>query len=191
MATEAITETLQDVEKVIVSIARRFARTYGGELDLLVADALYYFIEAYEKYDGVTGTFEGWCDYYITKRLLMDRRRQLRRNRIVYINSLDALLEAECQGQESREGSVSQCLAVGERYFSLDEFRRELTEDAGLLVDSVFDTPRPVTKEVKRRGGWSPMNIRAALRRYVTENVGWTRRRAQSAFKEVSEALKP
>jgi hypothetical protein len=174
MATIPMEDTYQDVEKLILRVARSFVRRYGGDLEITIADAMYHFVQAYESFDG-RGNFEGWCGYVIHKGLLDSLKKELKRKANVSMCYLEDL---------AYDPSSTPA------YFDVDDFIEGLPPDGEELVVMVFETPKPVRRKVKRLGGWEPRNIRKAIKSYVTGPiVGWSRRRTALAFKKVAEAL--
>lgn len=96
---------------------------------------------------------------------------------------------------------VARYEAVETPYFAVDDFVGGLEEDAAAVVSLVFETPRDLVRLMRQQGGNRGVFYRnrgvtgggheasVCLRKYLRDNKGWPRRRIDSAFHEIREAL--
>ena len=188
----AMTVTFEDVANRVIAAATKFVEEYGGDLDEAVADAMYHYIEAFDSYKefGGTSSFGGWVSYLVYHRLLDTHKKKMRRLKLAPTVPLQE--EEEWREGDDEVVNEPEGLAVDDKPFNLNLFLMGLSNDAASVVQMVFDTPKVLEKDIRKRpGGANPYNIRIALRVYLRRVVEWSKERVQSVFSEIQEALTP
>lgn len=156
------------VEKFVHKLVWGFRRKYGLDLDDLVSEAHYGYVQACETYDGRT-EFITWVGEKVKRRLQTYVRKVFSERKRPEID-----LETVPQPATSRD-------------FDLDGLLEKLTPDGREWVMLVLDAPVPVLMTVAELGE-TPANYRYAVRTWL-KDCGWAVARVTEAFTEVKEAL--
>jgi RNA polymerase sigma factor (sigma-70 family) len=166
---DALTETFEDVKKLIHQACHSFQKKYGGNYEDLFSQAQEVFLEAYDRFDSTKGmTFSTYIRQVIWWRLQDEQRHQAQRNTKLPRDSSDV---TDCQK------------VVSSPVFDLGDF----CEITGMSPDAMKVVRLVVTrKEV-------PGMIRSgkkALRNILTKEFKWSEGRIKVSFKEITTALK-
>lgn len=164
------------VDDLLWKLVFKFVRKHGGDRDEVRQNAEYQFVQAIHKYEPRRGPIENWIKFFVYRELQSDDRTERRRAHLLP-RSKDVVLE-DLPGDEL---SLS----------PLEDLLCRLGEDAATIVRLVFETPKQVEEDIKRRDetkGVSPTNIRTALRSYL-RGVGWAASRISESFGEIRAAL--
>lgn len=161
---DALTETYHDTEKLIQHTVHRFVESHGGKYDDLIELSGPLFMKAYHTYEMDRGAFPARLRFILWHGLLDAKRIASKRNGKVVFKDL----------QEEDY--------TAPRSFNLLEFMDELSEDARLVVQAVFETP------------WEfdpcPTQIRMMIREFLSQPaIGWDRERISKSFLEIRSAL--
>lgn len=160
-----LADTYEESEEQIHATVRRFVRrhgTSGGSFEDLLADAQYWFMEAYGRWDPEgRRTWTQELHYWLWFGMIDDARARLRMN----------------YGISNEPHAPPPGLA--------DDYA--LGYDADYVVALVLDPPLDLGQAVQAKGGQS-RNWRSSLRAYLRQQ-GWSSDRVNAAFKEIQEAL--
>lgn len=160
---DAINETFRDTERLVYHTIHRFIRTYGGEFEDLMELVGPTFMRAYDGYDRHKSKFSARLSFLLWKEFLEQRRKSYRKkNQLVVYGELDP--------------EAYQAPTQFDRFTFLDS----LSEDARLVVLTVFDTPWQFEPE--------PKTIRFILCEYL-KGLSWNRQRITESFQEIRLAL--
>lgn len=176
--TVAITETYEDVERLICKTVWDFIRRYGGDFDELLSEANIGFLKAYDAFDSTKGQFSTLLVVTIWRRLchtfeIKDRERH--RGGV----SLDS---------ETKNGPLSTTIAAKQpRRFSLDEFTEGFADDAKYVLNMILNAPSDFEMIVNSKGG-EARNWRSSLKSHLYD-IGWTATRIAETFQDIAAAL--
>ncbi len=163
----AAEETYLEVENLIRKQVWGLVKTYGGDFDELMAEASYLFIAAYNDWPGDI-PFTTWCGNWIRWALIDQLRVRISHQRH-YTHVDDELIVKKTSDWRPAD------------------FIEELSEDASLVVQLVFETPAEIASVIACKGG-QPRNYRSTIRSYLC-SIGWTTRRITETFAEIGKAL--
>jgi hypothetical protein len=167
----AIGYTHRDVEGILLTVCAKFK---GGKLkwDELVSAANLGFLKGYNSYDaGMGADFETWVWIKALHEIQNEFRKLAR-----LPETIDPL-----------DFDVPKEIAA----FEFNEWKETLSEDGRVAVNLLFgDYPKSMKKLLKFYGGETPDNIRNALRVYLTDNLGWGKKRTAECFQEIRTKLK-
>ena len=174
LAMIAVSETYLDVEKLIFHTVHRFVKAYGGDFDEYRSDANLAYMDAYQTYHRSKGTFEAWVRFKVWKRLLEVLRTKIGRNN--RLPRVEADLEAMPVHAEPNP-------------FWLSDFLAELSDDARAVVELILDSPQSIEQSIRKRGGDTPHNIKAAVKEFL-KDVGWAAGQVTDSFLEIGRIIR-
>lgn len=171
---EILEETYKDVQKLIFATAWDFWNIYGGSIDDLIGQANLIFIEALDDYDSSRGTkLTTWVAFRIKKGMLDYRRNQ---NRNKYKPTYFSIVERPLK-----------IYPLSDKEFSVMELLDELGQDAHIVLQLFFDTPREIMVDIRnshQRIDYVQAAVRNRLRNRLRQ-MGWTMKRIRKAFDEI------
>lgn len=178
---DALTETYEDVRKLIYKTVADFVRRYNGsripELTYheLAAIANELYVDAYDSYRAERGPFPQWVRFYIYKNLTERLRNNLRRQNQVSIGRLTDEMEAVITSRPE---------------FQLAPLLERLSWDGRIVVLLVFEVPISLRCALleQEQEEETPKQIRQALRECLRD-FGWTPQRIARSFREIKKAL--
>lgn len=180
-AVSPISDTYEDVEKLIWHTCHRFARRYGGDVEEMVGETHIVYMKAYESWRPNSGTkFSGYLTVCIWRRLIGFRNHRLRRKPIQAV-SLDA---------PQPNGRTMAMQVADHRRPTTNVIRdliNDLSEDAAAVVQLVVDAPCDVAAIAEGKGG-TPRNWSSTVRHHL-RRLGWTPNRITETFEEIAGAL--
>ncbi len=175
LGQDALTETYQDVEKLICKTVWEFIESYGGDFQELQAEANFTFVKSYQSHQPSRSKFPTWLRNNIWYTLLNFKKGfmyPIRHNKkIEYV----PFIHPESSFHEKDENWLT-------------DLMDELGNDAIEIVNLFLDIPESVQEAAMDAGG-SGDKIRSNMRRYAKENLGWTARRVRETFSEIKEAV--
>lgn len=171
---DILTETYRDMQMLVAGAAWDFWRTYGGDIDDLMAQANLIFVDAFDTYDPGRSKLTTWLTFKIRKGLLRyminENRQELRRVQID-----DVFIETH---------------PASNKDFSVMEMLDEMEQDAHIVLQLFLETPRDIMVSIlngNRRTDHAQAHMRRRLKNRLRQ-MGWTMRRIKEAFEEIREA---
>lgn len=172
------TETYLDMAIQIKGMVHSFRKKYRIDEDEAYSAARLGFVLAYNTYDPEkVESFDKWVSTKVWSVLFASLRRQYRDSR--------RPLETTGDDPMSYLDSFPDDEPPG---FNLQDFLHELTDDAKHVVVMVFNPPKKVQKTVKAFGEDNEINLRMAVKQFLTD-AKWSANRIRKAFREVRNAL--
>lgn len=164
-----------DMKGLVEQTATRWWRRHGGHLPDVLADAVWYFYQAMEKYNRQprTVTLARYVVYCVDQWLMDAKVAQVRRHKIAPMTSV----EARADGGSGFAAPIIEMSDVWET----------ISDDAKEVVALVLDTPQDLAKVIKAKGGLD-RNWRSSIRNYLGD-LGWASSRVSEAFAELREVL--
>jgi len=176
---EILTETYQDMRKVISATVRRFWNARGGDLDDLHAQANLIFIKAVDDYDSSRGAkLSTWITIRI-KNGLSDYIKDEYKSKHLLIE--DLLVDGLSPDFVETKSEIEN--------FSVMELLDTLEQDAHIVLWLFLTTPKEVLQEIldsKKRVDGVRSCIRNRLHNRLRQ-MGWKIRRIREAFDEVKK----
>lgn len=176
---EILTETYQDMRRLILSNAWKFWKIHGGDLDDLIAEANLIFVDACDSYDPGRGAQLGtWISFRIKKRLISYMRKK--GSGYGSHTSIDDHFEIPCTLLDYRGNN-----------FSVMELLDEMEHDTWIVLELFFETPRNILVKIRNKHNRID-HVQAALRnrlRNRLRQMGWTRRRIEGAFDKIKNVI--
>lgn len=158
------------VQALIIYVAEKFQKDYGGDLDELIAEANFGFVSLYKKYDLSLQKLEHYMRFRIYQFLLDRCRKEQRAKRLFPKRDFEFDL-AEAPERDGLRFDRDEFLA------KVDRHRRG---DAAKVVDTLFS------------GDYlsypSPTKARVALQNHLKKR-GWTQWRIAHTFEEIRGAV--
>lgn len=158
------------VQALIIYVAEKFQKDYGGDLDELIAEANFGFVSLYKKYDLSLQKLEHYMRYRIYQFLLDRCRKEQRAKRLFPQRDF----EFDLAEAPDREGGGF------DKAEFLDRVDRKRKADVGRVVDTLFSGDY--------FGYPSPTKARVALQGHLKKK-GWTQWRIAHTFEEIREAV--
>lgn len=165
---EILTETYEDMKKLIVGVTYKFWLLHGGDFEDLKGQANLLFIKALDRYDPERSALTTWITIRIEKGLLDYIKRDYR---FSCISISDELVEC--------------CPAFPN--FSVMDLIDNLGQDAHVVLSLFLSTPREILSSIrdeKVRTNHVASCIKNRLRNRLRQ-MGWNRRRIVKAFNEI------
>jgi hypothetical protein len=166
----------EDNKSLIFHLARKFYLRFGGELDEIIAQAIYLFIVASQRYKRRAGAkFSSWVSTRIWGGLI-----DFHKNRWKHPQPL-------------LEDLITNKIIV-EPYYSdrtvrfMTELWDMIGEDARLVVKYVLEPPDQSLKGMLLRRTGKRVE-RRAIRKYLTHKKGWSHDRVDDSFWDLRKAL--
>lgn len=166
---ESMTETYQDVYKLICHIVWKFQRANGGDFEEMKSIANMTFMDAFFSHDESKASFPTWLQIKIRHSLLERMRESCKR-------------EKSTVGDKSLE---DQFVIYHRPFWELTE---ELSHDAQTIVELLWELPETLQDTMLEKGT-HPRNARAALRLYLKTFFGWTEKHVVETFAEITEVI--
>lgn len=170
---EILAETYEDVKLLIFGAVWKFCGGYGGNVDDLISQANLIFIDAFDSYDPSKGAkFTTWLTWKIKKGLLDYMRKER-----VYVTDIHISNEF-----------IEEYPAL-DRSFSVMELLDEMGQDAYIVLQLFFETPRDVMANIVNnynRADHAQTAMRNRLQNRLRQ-MGWTMRRTKKAFEQLKE----
>jgi hypothetical protein len=161
------------VRPTIIKVCKSFRRQYGGELDELVSEAHYHFVNIFLTHDPDRQDLEQDVAWRVFKRLLESRTKNARRRRLL---NPEQLTEYNAWTEPVK-------------YFDLEGFLNSLDGDAKQVVKAVLNEPIDVQLEIAQRpGGRTPTTTRRAVVQYLRD-LRWSAQQIRQSFSAIREAL--
>lgn len=168
---EEIDALYREYSHVIDEKVRAFCARWGGHYDDLRADALHYFLMAYDFYDR-SKPFKTHLGYWVWYEMFDAARTRFSRQTKNPMVGGDAL----------------EVVVAGARpAFDEEDFAEGMSPDARRVLHLTLHG-KEVDAAADKAGG-KPHNVRAALRAYLAD-IGWCKDRIAEAFDEVKAALR-
>ena len=175
-STLAISDTYDDVERLILSTCHRFQRRFGGDFDDLASEANFAFLRAYETFDESKGfEFSTYLVTVIWNRLTdlsyyEDRRKGIRG------------MSIDCENEEgNRYSGLIEDKSVAK--FAREEFYEHLSADAQMVARLTLDSPKEIADIAMAKGN-EDRNWRSTIRNYLYD-LGWSAGRIAESFNEI------
>lgn len=176
MVASPITETYEDVRRLIYHVCNQFARRYGGDVEELISDANVAYMKAYESWKPGRGTkFSTYVVVCVWRRLAALRKAEQRR-KAVWSRGLDDISPDQLP--------VTAGHTIGDRFADLLE---ELSEDTASVVRMVVNATSDISEVAEAKGG-KYRNWRSTIRSHLRD-IGWTHNRIRAAFEEIEAAF--
>lgn len=154
-----------DYEKMIYNLAHRFNRTTGIELDELIALGNMKFVDCQKNYDPMLAAYSTYLTIQI-KGMFLEMSRK-RNNYPIHIPDVEIANKP-----------------IAEEMLFFKEILRELSDDAKVVIDIVFNTPRELVAmvlDLDQPRGLNKSQISKFLRKQ-----GWPFCKIDETFKEIS-----
>jgi hypothetical protein len=164
--TSEIEEAYEEYEKMIYSVAHKFYKKYGGELKLIQAEARYFFVEAFHSYFEADGRFSTWLYFCIWHGL-----------QGAFFKYPKSVKPTESFDHKIHEGKK-------QKEFYLCDIMDSLSEEGQKIVQLVFHPPAALQKRILNTGS-HPHNVRAGIKKFLSEEMQWSPCQINNAFKEV------
>lgn len=171
MAVDFATETYLETKGYLIDLVVKVHRKYGGDFEEWMAKANLFYMRALQKFDpNKDAKFATWVVFRVWKNML-DEIRKLAK-------------------ESERMRMVGMPKDVADRHqepFDVDEFCRELTQDARLAVRYALNPPLDVLLDLARKD--SPARRRRAFKDFF-KDLGWSLKRIKETFTEIGRALR-
>lgn len=170
---EILTETYEDVQKLIFEGAWKFWNLYGGDIRDLIAQANLIFIEAFDSYNPNRGALlTTWIAFKVKKGLI-----DYLKNGNVY-KSKHTSIDDEF---------IRTYPASKNENFSVMELLDEMGQDSHVVLQLFFEIPKDVMVNILNSKKKSD-HVRSAIRRRLRNRLrqmGWTMKRTKKAFEQI------
>lgn len=169
---EILTETFKDMEGLIVDAAWKFWRTYGGDIDDLIAQSNLIFIDAFDTYDSSKGAkLTTWVTLKVKYGLL-----SYMRGGNVYGTT-----------HVSIDDDFADTYPESNKNFSVMEMLDDLEQDARIVLQLFLETPREILSSIlnnSKRVDSTQAAIRNRLQNRLRQ-MEWTTCRIKTAFEQI------
>lgn len=165
LALDQITESFADVENLINDLAWRFVRKYGGEFEEVQAQARLIYCWAFKHYKPDKSRLTTWVHIKVWNGLKTYARRHATKHGRTFPADFDLGL-----------------VPKKERSFDLRELLFEVSEDAALILNVLFE--RNQKGELPK----NHMHAQQVLRKAMLDE-GWMPGRIDKCFREIRRAL--
>lgn len=181
-----LTETYNDVEKLIYFVCHRFRKKYGGEFDELLSEANEIYMDAYRSHDPERGPFHKHLQAKIWGGMISTLRKRLQRNRTVSVKRGKVFRVSDCsnvtidESMKQRETipfDERKLYAMSRDARFIVDLARNPTREINFLITCML-TPKITTAEAHRRA------IIDLLR-----HSGWNEKRIIRAFNNARKHL--
>lgn len=181
VSQDAILETYEDVEKLIVSVSARYQRIYGDELNDWISEGKIAFFQAYRTFDPSKGTlFSSWLYHQLIKHLGVVARRLQKRK---YRNELSM----DCR-------KLEQFRPVWMSAFSqkLVQLYDVLSEESFTIVQLLINTPDDLSELLSTCSSlcdrrWR-INVCQVIQQYLQQH-GWSDELIEQSFNELADVF--
>jgi len=167
---EILTETYEDMQKLICEAAWKFWRAYGGDIDDLIGQANLIFIKAVDSHDASQSKLTTWICFCIKNGLLDYMREQYRPAHIEINESMNSRHEQ----------------------FSVIELLDEMERDAITILQLFLDTPQEILLDALSGGEKGLASVRQCMKRRMRNRLrqmGWTIERITESFNEIRNII--
>ena len=173
--SEPMEKVWGEVEHLVTHICNLFRTKHGGDPEDLQDTAVQVFVDVYRSWREGEAPFTSFLSTCIYRRLLDEKRKNLRINPI------------RIDRGSVKYGELEQSLQIEDtsRTFNYSEFLEEMTEDARIVVKLVLETPPEISKIIEGKGG-HPKNVRSTIRQYLLQ-LNWTYSRINESFSEIAK----
>ena len=164
-----MTETYEDVERLIWDVVHTFHRKHGfqyGTPQELFSEACMGFMVAYRIYNPAKGSFSTYVRM-VANHVLLEMMRNETKRRVRFHTSTEDEPTANPPA------------------FSVAEFLDEVSEDAKAIVMLVLDTPNDLLRAMQSE---EKDSVKYLLRQYLS-GMGWAADRITECFTEIAHAL--
>lgn len=179
VAGEALSmeEGYEIVSKLIFHQVHKFVRDYGGDFEDVLGEAHELFMKGHDHYVGgvrtngvkITHTYPTAIRRWIWYGLFDSMRSRLKRKSIATFEPLN--------GHETKPGSP----------FYVMDFVSSLSHDGEYVTELVLNPSEELAMTVEAKGG-TMCNYRSTVRSTL-RNEGWSKKRINKAFSEITKAL--
>jgi len=171
MNTLSVESLFNSHQKIIKATAYKIKKKYGGNLEDLICDGNYYFIEACKNYDsnridtkGIQISFEKYLKWNLWNNLLQIIKRRSVRNAILH--------RVDIENKDFIEVPPT-----------LSKLQLELSKDANHIISYIISLDFIFTgKKTKRK------KYLVYITRYFL-SIGWEMNRILKAYQEITEGL--
>ncbi len=165
---EVLTETYEDLQKLVYKTAWEFWKSHGGDIDDLIAQANLIFIDAFDTYDSECGTeLSTWVVSSVWYKLLGYVRKENGDRPHTQIDKV-----------------FVETFPTANKNFSVLELIDEMTQDAHIVLRLFFETPRDVVVDLldtKKRMFYVQRAMQKRLKNRLRQ-MDWSARRIKEAF---------
>ena len=172
---EVLTETYEDLHNLIDKTAWEFWRSYGGDIDDLLAQANLIFIDAFDNYNSE-------CDIELSTWVASSVRWRL----------LDYMRKGNGDRSHTRIDDIFvKTFPTTNKNFSVIELLDEMTQDAHIVLRLFFETPRDVVVDllgIKENMFYVQVAMRNRLRNRLRQ-MNWSMQRIKEAFGIIKKAI--
>lgn len=174
----ALTDTFEDVEKLIYDTVHQFNRRYGVDVEESIGVGKEIFMKVLTApigrggYDPTRGSFTNWLRFKVWHELLERKEREARD--YSRLKRVDAEL-----------GVVADRTPPLGRWA---EIRDELSTDAKMVAHVFLDPPLDVKASLMEMGRPTPFRMQRAVMDFFT-TMGWTRDRVLESFGELQRVV--
>ena len=176
-----ITDTYEDVRRLIYKLVRRVHQRYGGDVDEMLSVANVGFMRAYAKFDPKRAQFNTILGLAVYRHLVNFYRSERRH----YLPSLNRV-----KGRDDNDEGIQWIDLIPDtrpERFDLPGFAGDLSHDAQLVLGLVLTTPQEIVQYMTDSFG-NVAVLRAGIKKYL-RHAGWSRERIKGCFAEIKGAL--
>lgn len=166
MVKDGITETYQDVQKLICLTIWKFRAAHGGDFDEMMSVANLTFMKAFLSHDPDQASFVTWFHIKMNKALL-------------------ELWRGNCQRAKFNL-PLEDSPAKSSRPFC--ELWSELSNDARTIVELLLELPESLQESILEKGTHT-LHVKPALKTYLTTFFGWSKKHITQTFQEIAEVI--
>ncbi len=163
---DAITETYQDVQKLICDTAWKFQRAHGGDFEEMTSIANLVFMKAFLSHDANRASFVTWFRLKMEKAFLEMQRGDCQR---AHFN-----LPLEDRPTRPIRPFV--------------ELLSELSQDAQTIVELLLEFPDTLQEGILKKSP-HPCHVRPVLKAYLKTFFGWSDKHVVDTFREIAEVI--
>lgn len=190
---DIVSESYQDLRKMVQGIVLLFHQRYGGDLDDLFSEANKLFLLAHARHDSTRGKLST-CVYHSIYRGLRDiqrrERKRLGERKEKQIKahkeiSLEVLINHMDNAEQARPDEF-----IEKNKDSLDNINSilcELEEDSKQIVNIILFPPEDFFFEVSEHN--NPLDWKDTLQDYLRFQLKWNIERINKSFKELETVL--
>lgn len=167
---DALAETYEDVKRMIYKLVHRFSARYCMSFEDLIGEAHCSYIKAFETYKPETGTLISTWVYY---RIWHDLTNYVKK-------------ENRYRGYEEINEEIA---GFAPPVSELNDILEGLSEEARTIVRLTLDVPQDLQTLYKLNKARTPTKIRDCISEHL-QDLGWAITQIETAYNEISQALK-
>jgi DNA-directed RNA polymerase specialized sigma24 family protein len=170
----ALTQTYQDVEKLLYQLAWQFHNTYGGDIRDWHSEAHLFFMKAYYSYNNDKSKFTTWVHHCVRGGLRDYLKKFISKNQPSTVDT---------------EGNDYMLLIpdTSNPFSNVIDLLDEVKDDGKLILRLIWGMPEDL-KSSSIKKGKSGKHTKILVKKYLLK-LGWTHNRIKDSFKEIGEAL--